>query len=125
VGCLAGRVAGQAGGEEGLEAAVAEAFERVGEGAERCEQCLGARVAEAKRGGGEAVVGRGGQDDALARGGVGCAGAGLQLGVERPLVDLVCDLGQRLPVAVGGQPADAEVAAVVDGRLGARARGPA
>jgi len=38
--------------------------------------------------------------------------------IEQPLVDLVTDLGQRLPVGVVDDTADAEVVGVVDRRLG-------
>ena len=38
--------------------------------------------------------------------------------VEEALVDLMADLEQRLPVCLGKQASDAEVAGVVDGRLG-------
>ena len=41
-----------------------------------------------------------------------------KLMVEEALVDLVADLDQRLPVGLGEAAADAEVAGVVDGRLG-------
>src|SRR2546426_925981 len=106
--------------QERAEVFIGDAFEQVREGAERCEQRLRPRVAEAKRGGSEAVGGAGGKDDAFERRGVGRAGARLKLGVEQPLVDLVADLEQRLEVSVGEQAADAEVAGVVDGRLGAK-----
>ena len=45
--------------------------------------------------------------------------ARLELVVEEALVDLVADRDERLPVLLGQAPADAEVAGVVDGRLGA------
>ena len=87
VGHLARRVAGQGCGDERQEAGVGDAFEEVREGAEGCEQRLHARVAEAERGGGQAVVGAGRQHDAFEGGDVGRACARLELGVEEPLVD--------------------------------------
>ena len=52
------------------------------------------------------------------RRGVWRALARLKLVVEEALVDLMADLDQRLPVVLGESSADAEVAGVVDGRLG-------
>jgi hypothetical protein len=59
------------------------------------------------------------QHHALERRGVWRALAGVELVVEQPLVDLVSDLHQRVPVGGGRAAADAEVVRVVDGRLGA------
>jgi hypothetical protein len=38
--------------------------------------------------------------------------------VQQPLVDLVADVDQLLPVGVGEEPSDPEVAGVVDRGLG-------
>jgi hypothetical protein len=58
------------------------------------------------------------QHDAFERRGVGRAGTGLELGVEQALVDVVPDPEQRVPVLTREETPDAEVIAVVDGRLG-------
>ena len=86
-------------------------------GAQAGEQRHRARLAEAQAGGGWAIVG-GWQHHALERRGVWRALARLELVVEEPLVDVVADLDQRLPVLLGESPADTEVAGVVDGRFG-------
>jgi len=44
--------------------------------------------------------------------------ARLELVVEEALVDLIADGDERAPVFLGQSSADAEVAGVVDGRLG-------
>ena len=54
----------------------------------------------------------------MERRGVGRAGARLELGGEQALVDVMADLNERVPVVGGEQAADAEVARVVDRRLG-------
>jgi len=69
------------------------------EGAERREQRLHARVAEAKRGCSEVVRIARGEDDALPRGGGEGAGTRLKLGVEQALVDVVADRTSACQVA--------------------------
>jgi hypothetical protein len=101
----------------GAQAAVGDAAEEVGEAAERGKQRLHTRVAEAQRRDGLAVGVVCGEDDVGEGVGAGRAGACLELGVEQAFVDLVADREQRLEVGVGEQPADAEVVAVIDGRL--------
>ena len=66
---------------------------------------------------------RGWQHHALKQRRVWCALAHVKLVIEQALVDLVADVDQRLPVGVGEQPTDAEVAGVVDGRLGSEGAG--
>jgi hypothetical protein len=46
--------------------------------------------------------------------------ARVKLVVQEPLVDLMSDVDQRVPVLVGEEPADPEVAGVVDPRLGSQ-----
>jgi hypothetical protein len=62
------------------------------------------------------------QHHALKGGGVRRALAGVELVVEQPLVDLVADVDQGVPVGGGEQAADPEVAGVVDGGLVRSAR---
>ena len=58
------------------------------------------------------------QHHALKERGVWCASARVKLVVEESLVDLVADVDQLVPVLVGEESSDTEVAGVVDGRLG-------
>jgi hypothetical protein len=60
------------------------------------------------------------QHHALKERGVWCASARVKLVGEQALVDLMADIDQRVPVLVGQQPADTEVAGVVDRRFGAQ-----
>jgi len=60
------------------------------------------------------------QHHTLKRRGVRRALARLKLGSEQPLVDLMADLQQCIPVLAGDAPADPEVAGVVDGRFGSQ-----
>ena len=53
------------------------------------------------------------QHHALKQRGVWCASARVKLVVKQSLVDLVADVDQRVPVLVGEQSSDTEVAGVV------------
>jgi hypothetical protein len=81
---------------------------------------LDAGIAQAQGRGRLSLFVAGGQHDPLERRRVGRAGAGFELSGEQALVDLLPDANKRLPVGLRDQPADANVAGVVDRRLRAQ-----